>query len=131
MKSLDVNLGRETIIDGTWEEIVKLFECLKENKGDTQLNMYIDETDRDALIGRPYMFIVRKISPYYFPTKLIRGGGAWSYYNPNGIEEAGGERMIDGGDGYWDAMTMTLDYDLVLSMAKEFYETGDVALLDY
>ena len=130
MRDLIADLGRKRIVNGTWEEIAELIGDLKEYNGDAQFDMLFQESDRNSIGDLPYSFTIRKIGPYYFPSKLDAENEVWTYYNPNGKEEAGGKRMIYGGDGDWDALTMTLDYDLVLNMAKEFYETSDVKALD-
>lgn len=131
MRDLIVDLDRKTIVNGTWEEIADLFEHLKEYNGDTQFSMLYQESDRNAPDDLPYSFTVRKIGPYYFPSKLDNSDTVWTYLNVNGVKEAGGKETVYGGDGDWDVLNMTLDYDLVYNMAKEFYETSDVKLLDF
>ena len=60
----------------------------------------------------------------YLPTMLITGEGyVRGFVNQSGRDK---EDVSIGGYNY-DAMSVTQDFDLIVRMIKEFYETGDVS----
>ena len=58
------------------------------------------------------------------PQIVIDGQDSRYYYNPEAPL-----KMVDFLDGYDGADILTSDFDLILSMVKEFYVTGDVKSL--
>ena len=59
----------------------------------------------------------------YMPSMLVRGGINKVFVNEDGRDK---EDVTIGGYDV-DAMAVTQDFDLIVRMIKEFYETGDIS----
>ena len=106
-----------TIKNATWIEIQGALETLKERESNIRLTI----TPRPD--NGPILLDIQSEEGNHMPGLLMTGGYTRDYHNSN---LAGGE-MIDVGGYSYDPAFITRDYERIVSIAKEFFETGDVS----
>ena len=99
-----------------WSDVEKALEILKD-EADMFLRI-VPEPEKG-----PSSLQVQSENGYYLPVLSTADEGVREYINL----EAEGEEPIEIQGYIYDAMTVTQDYDLIVRMVKEFYETGDVS----
>ena len=105
------------IESSTWADVEAVLPELKEEAFCRLSIMPEPETG-------PVCLSVESEDGNYLPTMLITGEGyVRGFVNQSGRDK---ENVSIGGYNY-DAMSVTQDFDLIVRMIKEFYETGDVS----
>jgi|GEM_PF-2387768 len=111
---------RGSIRNPSWDQIVEALKQAKDLGGIVRLNLI------DAEPGQPDGFDVETDEDVdlYRPVMGIKGGGIRYYEKvsagPGYVEFGGGDRLVS---------SLSDDFDLMIQMAKEFYETGNVKAL--
>jgi hypothetical protein len=102
-----------------WTEVMPHLINLHETSGTLRLSLI------DAPEPGPISMQVRSENKTHLVTLFEDTGddtNVRAYDNPTAIAE-----MVDIVGDYWDARMLTNDFDLVVMMFKEFFETGDVS----
>jgi len=104
----------------SWAQVMEALQEAKKVGGIMRLDII------DAEPGQPEGFDVETDEDVdlYRPVMGIKGGGIRYYENisagPGYVEFGGGDRLVS---------SLSDDFDLMIQMAKEFYETGNVKAL--
>jgi len=108
----------DTKVDNaTWADVEAVLPELKE-EAFFRLSIVPEPESGPALLE------IQSEGGHYLPGMLVSGEpGGREFVNPDGV----GKDMVSIGGYMWDPTTVTQDFDLILRMVKEFYETGDVS----
>ena len=107
----------KNIYKAKYSDIETALAILKKEEADIFLDI-----DPEPKKG-PRSFQIQGENGYFLPVISEVGGILREY---NNLEGEGKDPVEIGGYDY-DAMMVTQDYDLIVRMVKEFYETGDVS----
>lgn len=102
-----------------WEDVRQYLVNLEENAGTVRLHLV------DAPDPGPISIQLRSENKMYLVTLLEAtedGTDVREYYNPIARAE-----MVDILGDRWDARQLISDFNLVVVLLKEFFETGDVS----
>ena len=102
-----------------WEDVWQYLVNLRENAGTVRIHLV------DAPDSGPISIQLRSENKIYLVTLLEaneEGTDVREYNNPTAHAE-----MIDILGDCWDARQLTNDFDLVVILLKQFFETGDVS----
>jgi len=103
--------------NATWADVEAVLPVLKE-EAFFRLSIVPEPESGPALLE------IQSEGGHYLPGMLVIGKpGGRNFYNP---DDAGKDEVSVGGY-MWDPVSVTQDFDLILRMVKEFYETGDVS----
>ncbi|AWH87785.1 DUF6911 family protein [Limnobaculum parvum] len=117
--SIHLNNKYHEIIQPTWVMVKEYLNLLRGQSGSTHLRI-INTQD----IG-PERLSVEGEGEYYLITLLEYnelGGDVRSFSEPKG----GNNKILVNGD-YWPDKQLTKDFDFVVAVFKEFFETGNVS----
>jgi len=113
-------IWRYSVTNPSWEQVVTALRGAKEDGSSVTLIQGGTEP------GQPYRFTIEADEDVelYRPAMGIKGGGIRYYEKvsagPGYVEFGGGDRLVS---------SLSDDFDLMIQMAKEFYETGNVKAL--
>ena len=114
---INLHCNGKNIYKAKYSDIEVALTVLKNEEADISLD--IDPEPQKGPCG----IQVQGENGYFLPVILDADGELREYVN---LEGEGKEPVEIGGYDY-DAMMVTQDYDLIVRMVKEFYETGDVS----
>lgn len=113
---MELYCNGKTIENSTWDNIESVFEELKVEADFALTKMLWPETG-------PIRLTVQSEDGNYMPMMGVVETPPRVFVNEDGREK---EDVIIGGYDV-DAMAVTQDFDLIVRMIKEFYETGDIS----
>ena len=106
----------KTVQDATWDDLCNALEALKEEAQVILRPIPVPENG-------PTRFDIEGENGYFFPGILEADGEIRQYIDLDAV----GKDPIEIGGYNYSAMMVTQDYDLIVRMVKEFYETGNVS----
>jgi len=115
--NMELFCNERTVENATWADVEVVLPELKEEA-------FFQLSIEPAPESGPGSLTIQSEGGHYLPTMLVRGGGGIrEFVNPDGV----GKDEVSIGGYMWDPTAVTQDFDLILRMVKEFYETGDVS----
>lgn len=125
MKRLEVSLGKDEVHNPSWETIGKFLMKFQEGINQLELGWYEVEKSSSWLVNGLF---VQGDNGLYQPSwyYLDRTPRIMDYKNPNADDS-----WVELGPYEYPSEILTDDFDLIVSMFKEFYETGEVKALNH
>ena len=115
--NMELRWNGKKVENATWADVEAVLPELKE-EGSFRLTIWPQHKTGTSLLD------VQSENGNYMPSMLVAGErGVRVFVNPEGRDKD----YVSIGGYQNDAMALTQDFDLVVRMIKEFYDTGDVS----